>query len=72
MIDLKPCPFCGERRDLEVEMIDEEVLEMRHTNVICHTCEAEGPGEWVLFKHGVKHAEERAIAFWNGRVENET
>ena len=48
---LKPCPFCGEQRDLHI-------VRAISTEVRCANCGAEGPNRW---------SKRAAISGWNNR-----
>jgi len=56
-VKLKPCPFCGERKDL---FVPHEGVTYQ---VYCDNCTSHGP--WKLSRNG-------AIAVWNRRSTDDT
>ena len=62
---LKPCPFCGRVKSLEIEHRTGNIF------VTCGNCYAEGPGTAEGFscakKYGRIETDEQAIAAWNRR-----
>lgn len=63
MVELKPCPFCGG----EAEFITENVLGIYA--VWCTKCKCQTPYQFDFGK-GLGVSKQKAIAVWNGRVEN--
>ena len=63
---LRPCPFCGRIKSLEVEHRTGNVF------VVCNNCYAEGPGTAEGFgcekKYGRIETDEKAITAWNRRA----
>lgn len=63
---LKPCPFCGKVRSLDIEHRTGNIF------VVCSNCYAEGPGSSESFDLSDKfrniHSDAEAIAAWNRRA----
>lgn len=58
-IELKPCPFCGEVENIEIDNSDTSPL----TWVVCHGCGA---------RSGLMKSVQTAMTFWNMRAEKPT
>jgi Lar family restriction alleviation protein len=63
--DAKPCPFCGEKKDIERVNIDIPQKEGQLIAMVCGTCGAQGPSGYV---DNPELDEYRAIEEWNKRV----
>lgn len=68
-IELKPCPFCGEKKFLEVSATERKdrpkcIFTARVACLICHGQASNHGFDWTE-----EEAKEKAIKAWNKRVE---
>jgi hypothetical protein len=70
--ELKPCPFCGERHDLEVQYIDRRDREGQPVCIKCGKCGCSGPWDYCS-SPAPSELEEFAAAskLWNARHESD-
>jgi Lar family restriction alleviation protein len=73
MPDLKPCPFCGESKVLEVTVLTASLDEVewygKDCAVECNSCGARGPLFWSPYFNGIDGIKKEAQTAWNTRHE---